>query len=98
MCYHFRDELFSVVEEASVIDERWLTVEEVAKIARVHEQTVRRWLRSGQLPGHLINRRAGYRVRYSDLERFLSGEELGKTHGLNSQAASRSASGDAQPA
>ena len=53
--------------------ENWLTVEEVAEIAKVHEQTVRRWLRSGQLRGHLISRRAGYRIRASDLEAFMVG-------------------------
>ncbi len=60
-------------------DERWLTVEEAAAIARVHEQSVRRWLRSGQLRGHLISRRAGYRIRASDLDRFLSGEGSGES-------------------
>jgi excisionase family DNA binding protein len=61
-----------------MVDERWLTVEEVAEIAKVHEQTVRRWLRAGTLRGHLISRRAGYRIRQSDLTAFLTGENGGE--------------------
>ncbi len=52
--------------------ERWLTVEEAAQRLSVHDQTVRRWLRSGQLVGTSINRRAGWRIRESEIERFLT--------------------------
>ncbi len=51
--------------------ERWLTVDEAAQRLSVHDQTVRRWLRSGQLVGTSINRRAGWRIRESEIERFL---------------------------
>lgn len=54
--------------------ERWLTVAQVAELVQVHPETVREWLREGKLPGTLISRRAGYRVRASDVDRFLSGE------------------------
>ena len=54
--------------------DRYLTVEQVAERLQVHEETVRRWIRGGQLRGNLINRRAGWRVRQSDLERFLAGD------------------------
>lgn len=57
--------------------ERYLTVEQVAERLQVHEETVRRWLRSGALQGHLMSRRAGYRVRESEVERFASGGESG---------------------
>jgi excisionase family DNA binding protein len=52
-------------------EERWLTVEDIVDMLKVHEQTVRRWLRAGQLRGVLLGRKAGYRVRESDLEAFL---------------------------
>jgi len=52
--------------------ERWLTVEEAAERLSVHEQTVRRWLRAGQLVGTSINRRAGWRIREAEIQRFLS--------------------------
>jgi excisionase family DNA binding protein len=45
-----------------------LTVEDVASRLGVHEQTVRRWLRDGQLKGVMLTRRAGYRIRESELE------------------------------
>ena len=57
--------------------ERWLTVAQAAEQLQVHPETVREWLRSGRLPGNLISRRGGWRIRQSDVIRFLSGE-LGK--------------------
>ncbi len=52
--------------------ERWLTVAEIVEQLQVHEQTVRRWLREGKLPGRNFGGRTGYRVRERDLEAFLS--------------------------
>ncbi|MDP9355927.1 MAG: helix-turn-helix domain-containing protein [Chloroflexota bacterium] len=64
-------------------EERWYTVEEIVDLLKVHEQTVRRWLRDGQLRGVLLGRKAGYRVRAADLDAFLeereTGAEAGKT-------------------
>ena len=49
-----------------------LTVPEVAGMLKLNEQTVRKWLREGRLPGiSLGSRQAGWRVRRSDVERFL---------------------------
>ena len=56
-------------------DERWYTVEEIVDLLKVHEQTVRRWLRSGDLRGVLLGRKAGYRVRASDLAAFLNARD-----------------------
>ena len=55
-------------------DERWLTVPQVADVVQVHPETVREWLRTGRLPGTLLSRRAGWRVRERDVQRFLAGE------------------------
>jgi len=45
------------------------TVQEVAKLLRVTDSTVRRWLKNGDLPrvklGHVI------RIRPGDLEKFI---------------------------
>lgn len=54
----------------------YLTVGEVAELLQVHPDSVRRWLRSGQLRGHLISRRAGYRIRPEDVRRFAEGENV----------------------
>ena len=61
--------------------ERWLTVAEIVARLQVHEQTVRRWLRTGRLPGRNFGGRTGYRVRERDLEAFLSADPLAKEEG-----------------
>jgi len=62
------------------MDDRWLTVDEAAAQIKVHPETIRRWLRDGKLPGTLISRSGGYRVRQSELDRFMDqrGIEMGK--------------------
>lgn len=56
------------------------TVAEVAEIVGVHPQTVRRWLRDGQIEGTLITRQAGYRIRSEEVDRLLrEGLREGKT-------------------
>ncbi len=53
-------------------EHEFLTVEEAARRIGVHDQTVRRWLRSGQMLGTLITRQAGYRIRRDEVERVLN--------------------------
>ena len=52
--------------------DRWLTVDEAAAQIQVHPETIRRWLRDGKVVGVLISRAGGYRIRQSELDRFLS--------------------------
>lgn len=52
-------------------EQEFLTVEETAQRIGVHEQTVRRWLRTGQMLGTLITRQAGYRIPRDEVERVL---------------------------
>lgn len=59
------------------MDDQWVTTAEIANTLQVHEETVRRWLRSGRLPAVNLGRRAGWRVRRQDLDAFLE-EQLGK--------------------
>jgi excisionase family DNA binding protein len=50
-----------------------LTVQEVAQRLKLkNPETVRRWLRQGKLRGALIADSVGWRVRASDLERFIA--------------------------
>ncbi len=51
--------------------EPMLTVKDVADRLRVSAETVRRWLRAGQLRGIWLSDRAGWRIPASELERFL---------------------------
>ena len=57
-------------------DDDLLTVPEVAVMLRLNDQTVRKWLREGRLPGrsHLGTRTAGYRIRRSDVTAFLDAQ------------------------
>ena len=52
-------------------EDRWLTVEEIADKLQVHIETVRRWIRAGELPSLALGRRAGYRIKAADFEEFL---------------------------
>ncbi len=51
--------------------EQWLTVKQVSENLGVHEDTVRIWLRTGQLKGRLLSRRAGWRIAAADLDAFM---------------------------
>ena len=51
----------------------WLTVDEVAAICRVNIETVRRWIRAGELSALTLGGpRSGYRIKRADLETFIS--------------------------
>lgn len=53
------------------MDKTWLTVDQISKGLKVHPQTVRRWLRTGELHGVLMGDKAGYRIHPDDLDTFL---------------------------
>jgi len=49
----------------------YLTVEEVARQLGVNPETVRRWIRSGELNALSLGGPAGYRIPKSELDRFI---------------------------
>ena len=51
--------------------EKWLSVQDLVERLGVHEQTVRRWIKSGELPAYALGDRAGYRIAPDDLQAFL---------------------------
>ncbi len=51
--------------------QKYRTVEEVADELRVTPETVRRWLRAGELPGLNLGRKAGWRIDATDFEEFI---------------------------
>lgn len=53
-------------------DEAYVTVDRAAELLGVHPQTVRRWLRSGQIHGTMLSRQAGYRIRASEIAHVLN--------------------------
>ena len=50
----------------------WLTVQAVAELLQVNEETVRRWIRAGDLEVLDLGSRAGYRIRQEDLDAFIA--------------------------
>lgn len=56
--------------------ERWLTTQDIVEMLSVHPDTVRRWLRSGELKGYDLGGKAGWRVKPSDLEAFIEGKGI----------------------
>ena len=61
-------------------DDRWLSVYEAAAMTLQHPDTVRRWIADGLISAE--NRdRLGYRIRESEVERFL--RDVIKTEGRN---------------
>ena len=50
----------------------WLTTEQVAELLQLSVETVRRWIREGDLPVlDLPGRRGGYRVSRTDLDKYI---------------------------
>jgi excisionase family DNA binding protein len=57
-------------------NEEPLTVEEIAQQLRVHVETVRNWIRSGELDA--IDLGGKYRIYRTDLNEFLERRRTGK--------------------
>ena len=56
--------------------EKQFTVEEVAEELRVHPETVRQWIREGELDAFDTGR--GYRISRHDLDDFIQRRKTGK--------------------
>jgi excisionase family DNA binding protein len=57
------------------------TVEDIAKLLSVHPETVRKWIKSGELRAIKLGGPAGYRISQSAYEQFLRGREDGVQKG-----------------
>lgn len=54
--------------------EEWLTVEQTAELLQLNPETVRRWIRGGDLPVlDLGGPKTGYRIKRSELDAFIAG-------------------------
>lgn len=51
--------------------DRLLTVEQVADVLGVNQDTVRRWIRNGEIEVIDLGGRAGYRITQSALDSFI---------------------------
>ena len=59
------------VGEVVHLDE-WLTTNEVAALLKVNPETVKRWLRGGEMTGSLLSDRAGWRIAKDEIQRFMA--------------------------
>jgi excisionase family DNA binding protein len=59
-----------------VMPDQQLTVEEVAEELRVHPETVRQWIRDGELDAFDTGR--GYRISRTDLDDFIQRRKTSK--------------------
>ena len=56
-----------------------LKVQDITRLLQVDEETVRRWIRAGELKATLLgSARGGYRIRRADLDEFLE-KKFGET-------------------
>jgi excisionase family DNA binding protein len=69
------------------MDERVLTVNQVAERLQVDVQTVRRWLRNGEIVGIPFGGRTGWRVAESELRAFLDRRLLARERETGKAAA-----------
>ena len=63
------------------MDDRVLTVNQVAQRLQVDVQTVRRWLRNGDLVGIPFGGRTGWRVTEQELQAFLDRRRMARETG-----------------
>ncbi len=58
----------------NIAEDEWMTVQDVASHLKVDPETVRRWVRNGELKVLSLgeSNRAGYRILKRDLEAFIS--------------------------
>ncbi len=55
--------------------DEWLTTAEVAQLLKVNPETVKRWLRGGEMRGSLLSDRAGWRIAREEVDRFMRARE-----------------------
>jgi excisionase family DNA binding protein len=61
-------------------DETYYTVKQIAELLHVHPETVRQWIRSGELRGFLMGgTKSGFRVPASELNAFIERRKRGES-------------------
>jgi excisionase family DNA binding protein len=66
-------------QEAQVPRETLLTVQQVADQLNVHPDTVRQWIRSGELEAIDLGGRAGFRISETALDKFIRERKIKPT-------------------
>jgi excisionase family DNA binding protein len=55
--------------------DEWMTTEEVAALLKVNPESVRRWLRTGEMIGSQLGNRSGWRISRDEVARFMRERE-----------------------
>jgi excisionase family DNA binding protein len=58
--------------------EKWSSIEEIAEHIQVHKDTIRIWIRKGEIPAHKIGKQ--WRFRISEINEWVSS---GKSADIN---------------
>ena len=59
-------------------NEKWSSIEEIAEHIQVHKDTIRIWIRKGEIPAHKIGKQ--WRFRISEIDEWVSS---GKSADIN---------------
>ena len=51
-------------------NEKWSSIEEIAEHIQVHKDTIRIWIRKGEIPAHKIGKQ--WRSRISEIDEWVS--------------------------
>jgi len=51
-------------------NEKWSSIEEIAEHIQVHKDTIRIWIRKGEIPAHKIGKQ--WRFRISEIDEWVS--------------------------
>jgi len=50
--------------------EKWSSIEDIAEHLKVHKDTIRNWIRQGEIPVHKVGRQ--YRFRISEVDEWVT--------------------------
>jgi len=59
-------------------NEKWSSIEEIAEHIQVHKDTIRIWIRKGEIPAHKIGKQ--WRFKISEIDEWVSS---GKSADIN---------------
>jgi excisionase family DNA binding protein len=55
------------------------SIEAIALLLNVNNETVRRWVRSGKLKARMVSKKSGYVIEEQDLKEFLNNSKKNKS-------------------
>jgi len=62
-------------------NEKWSSIEEIAEHLQVHKDTIRLWIKKGEIPAHKLGRL--WRFRISEIDEWI---RSGKSANINKDA------------